>query len=325
MTAMPAHRHHWDPFEGSVTVMPSAPPRVRRPPFDSGLVQGILVIVAVIALFAAIGLHLFAGTAAALFAVGVFAASFLALFALVLLGDEEGWTRWLLVETARLNGWTPVALDPAGDIVRAGGVDALYDPRSNRARVELAPILRSRLGQMLPLVPTGFYYGAAPGGMPFWMGVEIINVILLAAPRVMRTDPFGNTRLAGRGINFVIGYRLARNTLIEAHLLAETLGDSRRDFDTESIAFNAAFRVTLTGDTAQSRTRLLQVLTPAFMEKLLELERRYRIQVMVRGRHVFLRGYALVNLRDPHLTAPLFAKIVADLAAGAEGFKHYAE
>ena len=340
----------WDPFVGEVFV-----PRSRRSQPEGGhrntaFLQGLLVMVSLAGLLWTLVQLVIGDTAGRLIGVAIFIAPFLPLALLSSRGRDSDWIDWILQEAGGRNGWDVqhlpgrddaaldalmaaphrasfdgAPLEPAPDGPRESPA-ALWERRLGTMRARIGPLLAARPGLMLPLDPRAFYYGTARNGMPFWMGVEVVDVMLLLAPRAMRRDRYGNRAWTGRGLGFVIAYRLDRDTGIAARLMAEAGGrDARRDIDTESIAFNRAFHVTLDTDDGQNRARLLQVLTPAFQHRLLELHETFRIQLIVHGRDVFLRGFEIANLRDPDRVAALFAETVAALADAAEGFKHYAE
>ncbi|WP_127144542.1 hypothetical protein [Pelagibacterium montanilacus] len=185
-----------------------------------------------------------------------------------------------------------------------------------------------RPGQPVAMTIEAEFWGETEEAIPFWMGVREMEMNTTFAARELKTDHAGQTGDNGALLMMVAAYRLDRDTGIRATLLAEAIGDSRKDIKTESAEFNARYHIAARGTGSredETAMAVLQALTPATQTTLLDLWDRYRMQAIIDGRVVHVSGYERINTRDPEILAQRLGAAAERFAAAATGFKRYVE
>lgn len=191
-------------------------------------------------------------------------------------------------------------------------------------------LLKASLAQPIPFEIKGLFWGETKQNIPFWMGASIGQTDMTFAAKELKTDARGNTNNQGNILQIVAAYKLNRKTNIHAWLIAELLGrDSRKDLKTESIEFNDCFKISLRGTSDRQgpdgEAELLRVLTPATQATLIDLRKRYKVQMIVDDDVIYISGYDLINIENPEEVAEVANIAAEEFAEAAVSFKHYAE
>lgn len=196
----------------------------------------------------------------------------------------------------------------------------------------LQVLVKPRLGQLIPMVPKAQYWGRSAKGIPFWMIVGDIDTFDKSRTRstIVQSVPRDAGDKGNRGVTytFIVAYDLDRDSGIRAQLLAEVPGlDSRRDLQTESIQFNRTYNISLlkSAEHVKCKQKLLQVLTPATQDVMLQLWDDYRAQFVFNGPTVFMGGYFSVMNTDDAVLEAHFDELLDACAEAALSFKLYAE
>lgn len=255
----------------------------------------------------------------------------LTVFGLVLvdwLGKVAEHRDWRFAQLARRNGWAFRLIEPLGRKRRGERTVRRADPLAARAAEAIPELCSPRQGQLIPLVFQALFWGRSGSGLPFWMGLQEYEVDATLATEAIRKDAFANRGLRGRLYMMALAYQLDRDTMIRAKLLAEPFGaEGWRDIKTESVEFNRAFNIAISEDrgSGDAQLALLRTLTPATQATLLDLHRRYRIQMLIDGATVILAGQERVMSEDEDVVAQHFGQLVDAFAAAAMTLKPYAE
>lgn len=235
---------------------------------------------------------------------------------------------WRFFELAKRNGWAFRLIEPLQRRRRGQPTAQRMDPLAARAAQAIPELCSPRPGQLIPLVFQALFWGRSASGLPFWMGLQEYEVDATLATEAVRKDAFANRGLRGRLYMIALAYQLDRDTMIRAKLLAEPFGaEGWRDIKTESVEFNRAFNIAIGEDrgSGDAQLALLRTLTPATQATLLDLHRRYRIQMLIDGATVILAGQERVMSEDEDVVAQHFGQLVDAFAAAAMTLKPYAE
>lgn len=226
-------------------------------------------------------------------------------------------------------GFMVDALNKAEAAQREAGTVSDTDMSELQKVYEAIPeLFRPRPGQPIAMTVEAEFWGTTTNGLPFWMGVRQVDMDTTFASPEIRKDLHGNAGKQGALQFMVAGYGLDRDTGIRAALTAEMLGDSRRDFKTESTEFNTRFHIAVRGqegDPPEIEMRVLQALTPATQTSLLDLWDRYRLQIILDGATAYVSGHERVNSRDEAVLDALLPQAAEAFAAAASSFKRYVE
>jgi hypothetical protein len=258
------------------------------------------------------------------------ALSVLGLMAVDFLSRNGEARAWRYAEIARVRGWayemTIRRPPPQGRRRKRTGPTGglLADP----AHAPIATLLAPRPGQPIPIIIEAQYRGLTREGIPFWLGLQEMEADASLGAAALRHDAHGNSGTRGVVLAMVAGYDLDRDTGIRARLTAQGPIAARGDQSTGAVAFDRLFDVVVErpsdgGDPA--RLALLRTLTPAMQTTLLDLAARYRAQVLIDGRTVFMSGYDRLMSEDPTVIAERVGIIVEAFAEAAVSFKTYAE
>ncbi len=244
-------------------------------------------------------------------------------------GSRRGRRQGLDVPRDRTPGFMADALDKAEASQRAAGTVSDTEMSELQAVYRTIPeLFKPRPGQPVAMTLESEFWGETTNGLPFWLGARQVDMDTTFASRQLKQDLHGNAGNQGALLMLVAGYGLGRDTGIRAALTAEMLGDSRRDFKTESTEFNDRFHIAVRGDEgdpAEIEMRLLQALTPATQTSLLDLWDRYRIQIIIDGLTIYVSGYERINTRDEALLADVMPRAAEAFAAAAVSFRRYVE
>lgn len=187
-------------------------------------------------------------------------------------------------------------------------------------------LFKPRPGQPVSMTVEAEFWGEARPGLPFWMGVREAEMDTTFAASELKADAHGNSENQGALLMVVAAYGLDHDTGIRATIMAEALGDSRKDIKTESTQFNNRYYIAVRGPGSdETEMRLLRALSPATQTSLLDLWDRYRMQAIIDGATVYLSGYEPVNTRNEAILAQKLSLAVDGFAAAAISFKRYVE
>ncbi|MEM8796361.1 MAG: hypothetical protein AAGE61_12405 [Pseudomonadota bacterium] len=343
---MSASQRMWDPFDGEINFKQEvvAKPRkgIKLPDWIRS-VAGILLLVGF-----------------ALFFVGFFYRDILWVAApcafggaIVLLGadylnNSEKRIDFLLYQLAKKNNWGFEIL-PSTNAEKHAAVKHLIDekrkqgrhvegelpmdPRIRRVRDRVGDLLDMKVGRMTMIDIDAFFWGNTTKAIPFWMAFGIVQSDMTLAAPSLKTDAYGNTGNQAYLLQMLCAYKLDRDTDIRARLLHESiLGESRHDFQTESVEFNRQFNISIAdrrGNVPENASAyhqaLLQALTPATQATLIELKRKYDVQVVIENDIVFYAGWDKVNTSDFDVVGEHLSAISEAFADSAVSFKRYVE
>lgn len=244
-------------------------------------------------------------------------------FVFILFGSE------LTGQTKNMRARIANATRAAGHV----GGTKLVEGKLGKLAARIKPLLVLRAGASIPLVLEHELWGQTKAGVPFWMGLSLMqSQALFGGPKArVRADP---TTTHGEAAMFVVAYRLDRDTRIHAEILPEfatAKGPLDQDVKTESISFNAEYNIRLRADEGQSVAKgtssaaLLQVLTPATQATLIDLADSYSARVIVDRDTVFFGGYRNFQTTDNTALERLLTQAIEDFAEAATAFKRYAE
>ncbi|MEM7566997.1 MAG: hypothetical protein AAF321_07165 [Pseudomonadota bacterium] len=312
-------KRHWDPFEGEVRV---------AQPASSGRAQGLdlpqwvqqLPVGLAVASFGWLFFAIFTDRPFVLPLVAV-VVSFVLVFGIEHLVNAKGRRDDRRTAFARSRGWsydaeriTPVA---AGD----GAKRSERLERIARARPKLVSL---RMGGL-----DGEFWGYGEDGLPLWIAVSAIPMnAAFAADARLRNDRFGGSGATGLLFSLVGAYQLGRDTGLRAAITpagaTDVLGFSRT-LETESVAFNEAFRVTAEPEDAAG---VLRLLSPATQTTLLDLLENYRrLALVVEGDTLFFRAEDRIvgkNAQDEAMDR-LLPTMLAQFEQAKLTFKRYVE
>ena len=171
-------------------------------------------------------------------------------------------------------------------------------PRMVEIQRKAPEMFKLRVGGSIPLILESEMWGIAEHGSPMWMGVGAHgSAAFFGGPRQNEKAPGSGAQ--GNVVMMVAAYKLDRDTGARIVLMPENfgaIGPLDRDLKTESVAFNKAFNIRVTGretgdDLDRMTVEVLQVLTPAFQTTLLDLSEHYAARVIVDGDTVFFGGF----------------------------------
>lgn len=265
------------------------------------------------------------------------------------LNNKEQQIDWLLFSLARKNNWAFEIL-PSTNCQRAEALGQLHrrsledysarmpgqmpmDPRLKRIHERVGDLLSVKIGRMTMLAFDAFFWGETGTKLPFWMAIGVVRSDTTLAAPSLKKDRYGNAGHQACMLQMLCAYRLDRDTGIRARLLHEGVtGESRRDFQTESVEFNRRFNVSIADrwgnppDDADAKEHaLLQALSPATQATLIDLKGRYDVQVVIDGDTVFYSGWEQLNTSDFEAIGRHIASIVKAFSESAVSFKDYVE
>lgn len=208
-----------------------------------------------------------------------------------------------------------------------------YNPRILPIHERVGDLLKVKVGRVTMLEFNAFFRGKTSQAIPFWMGVGMIQADMSLAAGELKRDAYGNVGNQAYMIQMLCAYQLDRDTGIRARLLHESvLGESKRDFQTESVEFNRLFNISLADkngkapeDAESQHQALLQALTPATQASLIELKEKYDIQLVIEGDTVFYAGWTKLNSPEFDIIEQHLHGITEAFAQSAVSFKHYVE
>ncbi|MEP1931970.1 MAG: hypothetical protein ABJJ37_11880 [Roseibium sp.] len=265
------------------------------------------------------------------------------------LNNKDGKIRWLLYQLAEANRWAFEVLPstnlqknealkrPANQPRENGSArqpgEIPMDPRVRRVYDRVGDLLTGKVGRVTVLDIDAFFWGETRKSVPFWMAIGVVQADMTLAAPSLKTDAYGNTSNQAYMLQMLCAYRLDRDTGIRARLLHESVtGESRHDFQTESIDFNRKFNISIAdrkGNTPEDADAqyqaLLQALSPATQATLIELKRKYDVQLVIDGDTVFYAGWDKVNSSDFSIVAEHIVTVTEAFAESAVSFKHFVE
>lgn len=317
----------WDPFKGTV-------PFQRQTFKDPG--KGIKVpakiqsFVVTVLLLSAVGIMIgFLWITAAYYAGPALAISVLLLALFSWLSKEHARERYRFFKVAERHGWGFVTVRPPSDSdvtkKKSDGTyerERRYDPKIEPAYATVPDLMRARFGQPIPTVVRAIFWGRTRRyDLPFWLAAGSLQTF--GGPEAKRTG-----KDVGYTFTMVTAYRLDRDIGIRAKLFAEPpVMKNRKDVQTESVAFNDIFHISVTDDPdgEASRLPLIRTLTPALQTVLIDLWERYKAQVIIDGDIVYLAGYQTIMSEDDDVLDDYLINLIEDFAEAAQSFKIYAE
>ena len=265
------------------------------------------------------------------------------------LSNKELQVDWLLFDLAKQKNWAFEVL-PSTNRQKAEALEQLLsqsrkdneerqagmmpmDPRLKRIHERVGDLLRVKIGRVTMLEIDAFFWGETESEIPFWMAIGLVQSDMTLAASSLKTDRFGNTGNQAYLLQMLCAYPLDRDTNIRARLLHENVvGESRRDFQTESVEFNRHFNISIADrwgnppdDVKSKELALVQVLSPATQATLIELKTKYDVQVVIDGDTIFYSGWDKLNTDDFGIVARHIASIGEAFAESAVSFKDYVE
>jgi len=193
-------------------------------------------------------------------------------------------------------------------------------------------MFKLRVGGSIPLILESEMWGTAQTGNSMWMGLGVhASAALFGGPRQTETTP--DAAVQGNVIMMIAAYKLERDTGARIVLMPENvgaIGPMDRDMKTESVDFNRAFNIRVTGrhskeNLDQMTANVLRVLSPAFQTTLLDLSEHYAARVIVDGDTVFFGGFRNLQSLEEDVLKNFVQQTVTRFADAAVSFKHYAE
>lgn len=269
-----------------------------------------------------------------------------ALFGIDHLANKEGKVDWLLYQLAKQNNWAFKVLPKlngksneallhvmqhgAGKDTAPSHVELPKDHPMHRVRERVSPLFRPKVGRVTIYELDAFFWGKTQDEIPFWMAMGVMSSDMTLAAKPLKTDKYGNTGNQAYMIQMLCAYRLDRDTDIRARLLHESvLGQSWTDFQTESVEFNRQFNISVAeagkGASQSQDQALLQALSPATQATLIELKKRYDVQVIIDGDTVFYSGWDQLNSTDFSIFSEHIKTITETFAESSVSFKQYVE
>lgn len=316
---------HWDPFERQVTV---------RTPDVSDIRQGVALPQWSQQLPVLLALGSFVWVFYAIFTDGdvvpatvAVMVSFALVFGLQHLANPDGMKARRRVAFARARGWS----------YSAERITPKADGHGGRSSERLARIVRAQPGLVSAAMGglDGEFWGASEAdGLPLWLGINALQQnAALAADARLRRDRYGGSGAFGVLFTLVGAYKLDRDTRVRAVIAPANAADAlrlREDIETESIAFNEAFRVTAEPhrDGGSAEAAVLRLLTPATQDVLLELLQSYRrIAMIVDGDVLFFRAEDRAVGRNAEATAMdrLLPAMLTDFERAKLSLRRYVE
>ncbi|MEM8539746.1 MAG: hypothetical protein AAGF25_02220, partial [Pseudomonadota bacterium] len=264
------------------------------------------------------------------------------------LNNTERKVDWLLFNLAKLNNWAFEIL-PSTNRQKAEAMEQLLkqrnqnerrtpgelpmDPRLKRIHDRVGDLLRVKIGRVTQLEIDAFFRGGTKSGIPFWMAIGVTRSDMSLAVSSLKSDRYGNTGNQAYMFQMLCAYQLDRDTGIRARLLHESVtGESRRDFQTESVEFNRRFNLSIAdrrgnapSDAKTKEQVLLQALSPATQATLIDLKDKYDVQLVIDGDTIFYSGWDLLNTSDFEILGRHIAALVEAFAESAVSFKAYVE
>lgn len=254
---------------------------------------------------------------------GLMAVSVGGLMGVDLLSKGKDRRSFRLFQIAQRNGWAFRLLAETFTTRQGNRRQRVTDPEIEPLLKTIPELLTPRAGQLIPFQPMALYWGTSASGVPFWMSLAEYEADATLGASRMKRDTLGNVGLRGRLYMLAVAYKLDRDTAMRARLLAEPLPtEGWRDIKTESVEFNRAFSITLSrGD----ELALLQTLTPAAQTTLIDLQERFKVQLVIDGPTLFMAGQDRIMSEDDAVLARDLATIVDAFSNAALLLKPYAE
>lgn len=317
----------WDPFKGTV---PFQRQTFKNPGKGIKVPAKIQSFVLLIMILSALGLVVgFFWRTAAFYAAGAAAVSSFLMWLFGWLGKEGARARYRFFKVAERHGWAFTTVRPPRDSEtlkkKSDGThyrERHYDPKIEPAYATVPDLMQARFGQPIPIVVGAIFWGRTRRyDLPFWLAAGSIQSF--GGPEAKRSGTAG-----GYTFTMVTAYRLDRDIGIRAKLLAEPpVMKNRKDVQTESVAFNEIFHISVTDDPdgEASRLPLIRTLTPALQTVLIDLWERYKAQVIIDGDIVYLAGYQTIMSNDDVEVEEFLIRSIEDFAEAAQSFKIYAE
>ena len=209
----------------------------------------------------------------------------------------------------------------------------LRDPRIRKIHEHVGDLLKVKVGRVTMMEFNAIYRGQSAQSIPFWMAMGVVPADMTLAAPSLKTDRHGNKGAQAYMFQMLCAYRLDRDTGIRARLLHEAVtGESRTDFQTESVEFNRLFNISIADPSGQAPkdvqahyNALLQALTPATQATLIGLKEKYDVQVVIDGDIVFYAGWDKLNSDDFDVIDQHIYQITEAFAQSALSFKRYVE
>ena len=175
--------------------------------------------------------------------------------------------------------------------------------------------------QLLPIRIESAHWGENSDGNSFWLALSVMN------EDARRPDLRPDRAKAKNTVRFMLAYPLDRDTQVKAMLTGDVpaLGGWRGE-DTESDVFNRMFKVKLLrGEELQ----LTQALSPSTQTTLIDLHKRYSLELMLDGATLLVRGYAVLDASGEGMASDeaieQFSAVVSDLMTDIFKLKAYIE
>ncbi|MCT4654311.1 MAG: hypothetical protein N4A65_00735 [Cohaesibacter sp.] len=317
----------WDPFKGSV---PFQRETFKNPGKGIKIPAKVQSFVVLLLLISVLGVLVgFVWITAAYYSVGpmVISAALLGLF--TWLSKEGARERYRFFKVSERQGWAFTTVRPPSDSnvtkKKSDGTykrEQRYDPKIEPAYATVPDLMRARFGQPIPTVVRAIFWGRTQRyDLPFWLAAGSLQTF--GGPEAKRTG-----QDVGYTFTMVTAYQLDRDIGIRAKLFAEPpVMKNRKDVQTESVAFNEIFHISVTDDPEgeASRLPLIRTLTPALQTVLIDLWHRYKAQVIIDRNIVYLAGYQTIMSDDDKVLEDCLTTLIEDFAEAAQSFKIYAE
>lgn len=207
------------------------------------------------------------------------------------------------------------------------------DPRVRQVHARVGDLLKPKVGRVTMVDFNAVFRGQSRASVPFWMMMSMVQSDMTLAAAPFKQDAYGQQGHHAYMLQMICAYQLDRDTGIRARLLHESVtGESRKDFQTESVDFNRLFNISLADvagnlpeDADMQHQALLQALTPATQATLIDLKTQYDVQVVIEGDTVFYAGWDRLNTMDFDIISQHIHAITEAFAESAMSFKRYVE
>ncbi len=345
MDKNPTPARLWDPFSGEI---PFHQQSVRKPGKGMeipGFIRsfgGILLLLGLITCLAAFIYRdaLWLGVPCLCFGLAI-------IFGADHLNKTDANLDWLLFKLAKQHGWafellpTVRADQQATMSSRASSsqgnthlaANRKVDPRIGKIHERVGDLLTMKIGRITMVDFRAIYRGNSRDALPFWMALGVLKSDMTLAASSLKRDRYGNEGSQAFLFQMLCAYRLDRDTGIRVRLLHEGItGESRTDFQTESVEFNRQFNISIADksgnppeDVETQHHALLQALTPATQATLIDLKERYDVQLVIDGDTVFYAGWDKLNTTNFDIIDQHIHTMTEAFADSALSFKHYIE